>query len=135
MRLTWIGGHYETFKKLAKAGAWMQVTTGSLTGHFGSKAKYWGERMLDEGLIHILASDGHGIRKRPPVMSQGREVALRSMGEEETALMVQTRPQGILDDVNPSSLPAPPGLTKKQQKKLHKKPKKKLLIRRLFGSH
>ena len=34
-RLTWISGHYEVFQQLAKAGAWVQVTAGSLTGHFG----------------------------------------------------------------------------------------------------
>lgn len=132
-RLTWIAGHYDIFKKLAKAGAWMQITAGSLTGHFGKTAQYWGERMLDEGLVHILASDGHGVRKRPPVMSGGREVAARTVGEAEATLMVLTRPQGILDDVIPSTLPNPPGLSNIRTNNTRKKTFKKSLIRRLLS--
>jgi protein-tyrosine phosphatase len=132
-RLSWIGSHYDVFKQLAKSGAWMQITAASLTGHFGRNACYWGERMVDEGWVHILASDGHGIRKRPPVMSRGREVAARMLGEEEATLMVMARPQGILDDVPPSQLPAPPGLAGMTQKQKPKKSPKKSLIHRLFG--
>ncbi|HWR81194.1 MAG TPA: CpsB/CapC family capsule biosynthesis tyrosine phosphatase, partial [Pseudomonas sp.] len=53
-RLSWIEDHYETFCTLVAQGAWLQVTAGSLTGRFGSRARYWGERLLDEGRVHVL---------------------------------------------------------------------------------
>lgn len=107
-RLSWIENHYPVFGELVKQGAWMQVTAGSLTGRFGSRPRYWGERMLDEGLVHILATDSHHIDKRPPLLAEGREAAARRVGADEAHHMVQTRPQGILDNLPPGQLPALP---------------------------
>ncbi len=107
-RLSWIEEHYDTFIHLAERGAWMQITSGSLCGRFGGNAKYWGERMLDEGWVHILATDAHGVSKRPPLLEEGMKAAERWVGKEEARHLVTTRPQGILDDLPPSTLPAVP---------------------------
>ena len=108
-RLSWIEGHYEVFTRLVRGGtAWMQVTAGSLTGRFGKRPQYWGERMLDEGLVHILATDSHHIDRRPPLLAEGREAAAKRVGEAESWHLVKTRTQGILDDVAPDQLPPLP---------------------------
>jgi protein-tyrosine phosphatase len=107
-RLSWIESHYASFEKLVKGGAWMQITSGSLTGRFGKRPKYWGERMLDEGLVHILATDSHHIDRRPPLLAEGRDAAARRVGEEEAWHMVETRPRGVVDDTPSDSLPALP---------------------------
>ncbi|TVR56602.1 MAG: capsular biosynthesis protein [Candidatus Competibacteraceae bacterium] len=110
-RLDWIEDHYATFVDLARQGAWMQVTAGSLTGRFGATARYWGERLLDEGWVHILATDAHGADRRPPLLGEGRQAAERWVGAAEATHLVETRPQGILDDVTPDQLPLVPGAT------------------------
>lgn len=107
-RLSWIESHYPSFEKLVKGGAWMQITSGSLTGRFGKRPKYWGERMLDEGLVHILATDSHHIDRRPPLLAEGRDAAAKRLGEEEAWHLVRTRPRGIVDDVPSDSLPPLP---------------------------
>lgn len=107
-RLSWIETHYQVFPDLVRQGCWMQLTSGSLTGRFGRRPQYWAERMLDEGLVHILATDSHHIDKRPPLLAEGRDAAARKVGEAEANHMVVTRPQGILDDVSPDQLPALP---------------------------
>lgn len=117
-RLTWIEDHYPIFADLVKQGAWMQITAGSLTGRFGKRPRYWGERMLDEGLVHILATDSHHIDKRPPLLAEGREAAALRVGEAEAINMVVTRPQGILDDLPPAQLPALP----ERAVRAHRKP-------------
>ncbi|MFA5082980.1 MAG: CpsB/CapC family capsule biosynthesis tyrosine phosphatase [Hydrogenophilaceae bacterium] len=106
-RLTWIGDHYESFGRLVKGGAWMQITSGSLTGGFGSEARYWGERMLDEGLVHILASDAHGVGRRAPLLAEGVEVARRWVGREEAARLIGERPACILENRASGEVPAP----------------------------
>lgn len=109
-RLSWIEDRYKTFVELARQGAWLQVTAGSLTGRFGKAAQYWGERLLDEGWVHILATDSHGADRRPPLLAEGRRAAERWVGAEEAAHLVQTRPQGILNNWESERLPAALGL-------------------------
>lgn len=105
-RLSWIEGHYPVFQRLVKGGAWMQITAGSLTGRFGQRPRYWAERMLGGGLVHILATDAHHPRRRPPLLAEGRAAAAARVGELEAAHLVLTRPQGIVDNALPRSLPA-----------------------------
>lgn len=107
-RLTWVEDHYPVFGALVRQGCWMQITAGALTGTFGSRAKYWGERFLGDGLAHIIASDAHSSGRRSPVMSQAREIAARMLGPEEAQLLVQGRQQKILENAPPSEVPSPP---------------------------
>ena len=107
-RLSWIEGNYPAFARLVRAGAWMQVTSGSLTGRFGRRPKYWAERMLDEGLVHILATDAHHIDRRPPLLAEGRDAAASRVGEIEAWHLVRTRTRGILDNIAPDHLPQLP---------------------------
>lgn len=109
-RLTWIADHYPRFQELARRGVWMQITAGSLTGRFGPDARYHAERMLDEGIVHILATDAHSTKHRPPALAEGRRAAIRWVGEEEAARLVVGRPRAILDDVAPALVAPPPGL-------------------------
>lgn len=107
-RLSWIEGHYAIFERLVKAGAWMQLTAGSVTGRFGKRPQYWAQRMLDERLVHILATDAHHPRRRPPLLAEGRDAAARRVGDDEATRMVLARPRGIVDDLDPADLPALP---------------------------
>jgi protein-tyrosine phosphatase len=107
-RLTWIESHYEIFQRLASAGAWMQVTAGALTGAFGPRPVYWSERMLEEGLVHVLASDAHGIRRRAPGLAKAHDCAARRVGADEALHLVLTRPAGILRNATPADLPLVP---------------------------
>ena len=108
-RLSWISDHYDIFKRMAQRGAWIQLTAGSLTGRFGSDPRYWGERMLDEGLVHLLATDSHGLGNRPPLLAEGRLAAEKWVGIEEALRLVVDRPQCIISCLPPSSVPLPGG--------------------------
>ena len=65
-RLSWIEDHYDRIRRLVRNSVLMQITAGSLMGRFGRRPRYWAERMLDDGLCHLLASDAHDTKRRPP---------------------------------------------------------------------
>lgn len=113
-RLTWVEDNYPVFADLVRQGAWMQVTAGAVTGAFGARPKYWAERFLGDGLTHILATDAHSSGRRSPVMSQARDVAERMLGREEAQLLVRGRPQKILDNALPSTVPPPPRVERRE---------------------
>ena len=115
-RLTWIEDNYEVFKRLALRGTWMQVTAGSLTGRFGKRAQYWGERMLDDGIVHILATDAHTTRRRAPLLAEGRLAAERYVGKEEADRLVVERPKAIIDNVVPANVQPIPAFLPENQK-------------------
>jgi protein-tyrosine phosphatase len=103
-RLTWIDQHYDVIEQLARAGMLMQITGGSLTGRFGRRARYWSQRMLDDGLVDILATDAHDTQGRPPRLSEACELVAERCGDEEARKMVLARPRAILDNLDPSEL-------------------------------
>ena len=106
-RLTWISGQYSIMEQLVDGGVWMQITASSLTGAFGKNPLYWAERMLDEGKVHIIATDTHDTRRRPPNLLQGFEYAAKRVGEAEATHMVVTRPAAVLANELPSASPVP----------------------------
>src|SRR5262245_39550775 len=106
-RLTWINSHYGVMQRLIQNGVWMQVTSGSLSGIFGRNARYWAERMLDEGCVHLLATDAHDLDRRRPNLNKGRELAAKRIGEAEAWHLVVTRPKGVLLNAEPTQLPQP----------------------------
>ncbi len=108
-RLRWIENKYTVMQSLVARGVWMQVTSGSLTGRFGRRARYWAERMLAEGCVHVLASDAHDLTRRPPDLAEGRQAAEKLVGCEEAHHLVVTRPRGVLENKAPGELPAPEG--------------------------
>jgi protein-tyrosine phosphatase len=95
-RLVWIETHYPKFVSLVHQGAWMQVTAGAILGKFGKRARYWSERMLDEGLVHIVSSDAHTTGMRNPNMADAREALVRRLGEGAANQLLLERPAAIL---------------------------------------
>lgn len=109
-RLTWLGQHYDLVRQLVRNGVWMQITAGSLTGAFGRTPLYWATRLLEEGAVHIIATDAHDPVKRAPRLSEGYYAAAKRVGDAEAANLVLNRPLGILENVLPSTLPPPSGV-------------------------
>lgn len=143
-RLTWINSHYGVILRLFQAGVWMQVTSGSLSGIFGRNARYWAERMLDEGCVHLLATDAHDLDRRPPNLREGRELAAKRVGEAEAWHLVVTRPRGVLVNALPTQLPQPSaaaGEPKAEAIASARAPRRRdggavvARLRRLFDSH
>jgi protein-tyrosine phosphatase len=107
-RLSWVEGHYDRIGRLVSSSVLMQITAGSVMGRFGRRPRYWAERMLDEGLCHLLATDAHNTEQRAPRMADARDVVAQRLGDDEAINLVLRRPQGILNNRDPAELPPLP---------------------------
>jgi protein-tyrosine phosphatase len=135
-RLSWIEHKYDVIETLASKGVWMQITSGSVRGRFGARPRYWAERMLREGMVHILASDAHNTTSRRPDLADGRAAAEKIVGAEEATHLVVTRPLGILMNTPPIELPAPRGCEPSEDEALKESAsggQRRGFMRRLFG--
>ena len=114
-RLSWLEGHYDLIRRLASCSVLMQITAGSVMGRFGRRPRYWAERMLDEGLCHLLATDAHNTEQRAPRMADARDFVAQRLGEDEAINLVLRRPHGILNNLSPAELPPLPQTRSRQE--------------------
>lgn len=82
---------------LVKRGCLMQVTSGSLLGTFGPAAQEMAEWLLQEGLVHVLATDAHGHTARRPLMRRAFERAQELVGAEYARELCCLNPAAIAD--------------------------------------
>ena len=114
-RLSWIEAQYASIRRMVYKGVWIQLTASSLTGRFGRRPRYWAERMLDEGLCHVLASDAHNVSTRPPHLASAWATVEQRLGTAEATNIFRIRPRGVIDNVSPAKLPPLPGRELSQQ--------------------
>ena len=107
-RLSWIEPQYALIRRMVHKGLWIQLTAGSLTGRFGGGPRYWAERMLDEGLCHVIATDAHNTSTRPPHLASAQAMAEQRLGAAEAGNIFLIRPIGVIDNVSPAKLPPLP---------------------------
>ncbi len=105
-RIRYFQDDVRRLESLVQQGAYGQLTTGSVLGVFGSAARECSEELLCKGLVHVLASDAHGVEGgRSPRLSGGVEACLPWVGESYARSMVATTPRALLDGRTPE-LPA-----------------------------
>lgn len=97
-RLAWVETHYSQLLDLVGTGALLQLTGGSLLGEFGGRAMYWSERMLDEGVIDVMASDAHDLTRRPARLAAARDLVSQRLDDISALDLVLHRPARILRD-------------------------------------
>ncbi len=100
--------HPEALAALVERGCLVQLTGGSLLGHFGTRAQSAAELMLRAGLAHVLSSDAHWVTSRPPMLAAARDRAAEIAGFEVAQELVEGVPRRILRD-EPIE-PSPPDL-------------------------
>jgi len=104
-------------KKLDKLETWVQsgclvqVTAASFLGRFGKQAKAFADRLLEQGLVHVVASDAHDTKHRPPSLKEACEYVSRVCGPARAEMLFVKNPGAVLtgDEVETSyEVAAPP---------------------------
>jgi protein-tyrosine phosphatase len=83
-------------KRLIDLGCLVQMTGNSLTGWFGRRVKKISRQFVKLGYVHLLATDTHDPKQRPPVLSQAVKELSRLVGEKRAQAMVNDIPQKII---------------------------------------
>jgi protein-tyrosine phosphatase len=83
----------ESLRSLVDGGALTQITASALDGAFGNTARRYARWMLEERLAHVIASDAHDSRVRPPglrrsLIAAGAEHLEAWLGDEAPAAIV-----------------------------------------------
>jgi len=92
-------------------GVLTQLTAASLLGLFGRKVQRFSALLVEHNLIHVLATDAHGLHERSPILSEGYKVIEEMKGEETAFQMVCETPKRIIQGepvspVEPILIPA-----------------------------
>jgi protein-tyrosine phosphatase len=86
----------QKLKRLIDLGCLVQMTANSLTGRFGRRVKKISRQLIKLGYIHLLATDAHNPKDRPPLMSQAFTELSRLIGKDRARAMVHDLPGKIV---------------------------------------
>jgi protein-tyrosine phosphatase len=104
----------ERFYELISLGVLGQMDTGSITGQFGKKVQQASRVMLENGLIHFIASDCHNTRNRLPGMSAAVASTAEIVGEDYAHAIAEDNPAAV---VAGGPIPTRPSPTLPQKKR------------------
>ena len=97
---------------LVAAGCLMQVTAGALTGTFGSQAKRLAQSLVEQQLVHFIATDAHGAKSRRPLLRSAFDCVSQLVGHETAVDLCCRNPAAVAAgkpvDIKPRK-PAPTG--------------------------
>jgi protein-tyrosine phosphatase len=105
----------ERFYELVEMGVLGQADTGSFTGQFGKKVQQAARTMLENGLLHIVASDCHNTRNRLPGMSAAVAAIASLVGEDYARAMAEENPRAVVEG-RPLPVRPAPELPKKRKR-------------------
>jgi protein-tyrosine phosphatase len=69
-------------RPLVERGCLLQVTAGSLTGAFGSQIQRFAGSLVEQRLVHFIATDAHAAKTRPPVLGSAFARVAELAGED-----------------------------------------------------
>ena len=84
-------------EKWVNFGCAVQITAQSLGDRFGKEAKRSAWSMLKKGLVHVVASDAHDVKYRPPRLDIARGLLTEEMDAGATRLLLVENPVAILN--------------------------------------
>ncbi len=110
-RLRWLNNEsYSQFITVAKMGVWIQLTAGAIEGKFGRYARYWANRFLKDGVVHVVSTDSHGDKYRPPILSKALLLVAKIVGKKEANRIFYERTQAVVDNLPVEEVVMPSGL-------------------------
>jgi protein-tyrosine phosphatase len=96
--IPWLAPDVDLVALLVSRGALTQVTAMSLTGDFGHRPQNDAVALLEAGLVHFVASDSHGVHRRPPGLARAYRTIAGRWGEEAARRLTTDNPRAVVED-------------------------------------
>lgn len=106
-RIAYFQDDLSRYEAVVRLGAFGQLTTGSVTGIFGESVLEFSEELARKHLVHVIASDAHNTRGRPPLLKASLRRLGSWVGDDLASRMVDEFPKAFLAGTDPD-FPASP---------------------------
>jgi protein-tyrosine phosphatase len=80
----------------AEHGCLIQVTANSLTGFWGDRARKSAQWLLDHECVHVIATDAHDLKRRPPILSEAHEWIAKHYSPALASALCEHNPGAIV---------------------------------------
>ncbi len=88
-------------------GCAVQVTASAFTGLWGEPARRMAHWFLKRDAVHVLATDAHDLKHRPPILSEAREVVEDMSGTDVARALVDDNPRAVVTGLPLPYFPEP----------------------------
>lgn len=96
----------ERLRRFVEQGCGIQVDAPSLLGDHGREVQRVAAHWIEAGWVHVVASDAHGLRVRPPKLRRAWEDVARTYGEAIARTLFIENPKAIVEGADLSEIPA-----------------------------
>lgn len=85
-----------------KEGALIQVNASSILGKNGEKAEDTSKKLLDNNMVHFVATDAHSSNRRRPLIKDSYNYILKNYGKEVAEKLFIENPTSVIEnrDIN-----------------------------------
>jgi protein-tyrosine phosphatase len=94
----WLMADLPRARRLVELGAVYQITAASLIGRSGRGPEQACRRLLDDGGVAFLASDAHGVSRRPPGLAEARRLLTQGWGEEVARALTRDNALAVIEN-------------------------------------
>lgn len=99
--------HPQHLARLVEAGCLVQVTGASLTGGFGREVQAFTLQLIRQGMVHLVASDAHGEKRRAPDLQAAYRKIAKDFDRDTAEALLRRNPWRIVQGRSAAALEVP----------------------------
>lgn len=87
---------FDLLQDFISRNAWSQITADALLGYQGKAVQRWCIRAIELGLVQLVASDAHNVKRRPPRLQAAAQILVDIFGHNKMVELLYDNPERIL---------------------------------------